>query len=82
MLIVIDGHDMEQIKGAIETAKTVKGKPTMVVCKTIKGKDVSFMENQYGWHGTAPNQEQRDQAISELDGIIAVIDKQIAELEA
>lgn len=81
-VIVIDGHDMEQIKGAIETAKTVKGKPTMVVCKTIKGKDVSFMENQYGWHGTAPNQEQRDQAISELDGIIAVIDKQIAELEA
>ncbi len=70
-VLVIDGHDLEQIQQAIDTAETVKGKPTMVVCKTIKGKGVSFMENQYGWHGTAPNQEQRDQAIAELDEYLA-----------
>ncbi|MDR0286361.1 MAG: transketolase [Clostridiales bacterium] len=70
-VIVIDGHDIEQIKNAIEEAKTVKGKPTMVVCNTIKGKGVSFMENQYSWHGTAPNKEQRDQAIGELDAYLA-----------
>ena len=69
----------EQIKNAIETAKTVKGKPTMVVCHCVKGKGVSFMENNYAWHGTAPNQEQRDQAISELDALMAKIDKEIAE---
>ena len=70
-VISVDGHDVEQIKNAIEEAKTVKGKPTMVVCHTVKGKGVSFMENQYGWHGTAPNQEQRDQAIAELDAYLA-----------
>lgn len=70
-VICIDGHDLEQIKDAIEQAKTVKGKPTAVVCRTVKGKGVSFMENQYGWHGTAPNQEQRDQAIAELDAYLA-----------
>ena len=78
-VITVDGHDYKQIKEAIETAKTVKGKPTMVVCKCIKGKGVSFMENNYAWHGTAPNQEQRDQAIQELDALMAEIDKEIAE---
>ena len=78
-VISVDGHDHEQIKNAIETAKTVKGKPTMVVCHCVKGKGVSFMENNYAWHGTAPNQEQRDQAISELDALMAKIDKEIAE---
>ena len=70
-VISIDGHDIEAIKDAIETAKTVKGKPTMVVCRTIKGKGVSFMENNGAWHGSAPNQEQRDQAIAELDAYLA-----------
>lgn len=70
-VISIDGHDVEAIKAAIEQAKTVKGKPTMVVCKTVKGKGVSFMENNGAWHGSAPNQEQRDQAIAELDAYIA-----------
>ena len=70
-VISIDGHDVEAIKDAIEQAKTVKGKPTMVVCKTIKGKGVSFMENNGAWHGSAPNQEQRDQAIAELDAYLA-----------
>jgi transketolase len=76
---VVDGHNHAQIKEAIEAAKTVKGKPTMVVCRCIKGKDVSFMENQYSWHGTAPNQEQRDQAISELDAKLATIEAEIAK---
>ena len=70
-VISIDGHDVEAIKDAIEQAKTVKGKPTMVVCHTHKGKGVSFMEDQAGWHGKAPNQEQRDQAIAELDAYLA-----------
>ena len=63
----IDGSDVEAIKDALDKAKTVKGKPTAIVAKTTKGKGVSFMENQAGWHGKAPNQEQRDQAIAEID---------------
>lgn len=78
-VISINGHDHEAIKNAIEAAKTVKGKPTMVVCHDIKGKGVSFMEGDYGWHGKAPNQEQRDQAIQELDAQLAEIEAQIAK---
>ena len=70
-VIVIDAHDVEAIDNAIETAKTVKGKPTVVICNSIKGKGVSFMENQAGWHGNAPNDEQFAQAIEELDATIA-----------
>lgn len=70
-VLVVNGHDLEELAQAIETAKTVKGKPTMVVCKTVKGKGVSFMENQAGWHGSAPNSEQREQAIAELDAYLA-----------
>ena len=66
----IDGHDFEQIKEALDKAKTVKGKPTAVLCKTVKGKGVSFMENQVGWHGTAPNKEQYEQATAELQAEI------------
>lgn len=73
-VLVIDGHDFEQIIGAINKAKETKDKPTIIIAKTIKGKGVSFMENQAGWHGSAPNREQRDQAIAELD-------KAFAELE-
>lgn len=65
-VIEIDGHDLEAIHGAVESAKKTLGKPTVIVAKTIKGKGVSFMENQVGWHGSAPNQEQREQAIAEL----------------
>ncbi|NLN04188.1 MAG: transketolase [Clostridiaceae bacterium] len=71
VIVVKDGHDHAEIKAAIEKAKTVKGQPTMCVCHCIKGKGVSFMENNYGWHGTAPNQEQRDKAIAELDEYLA-----------
>ncbi|MCF6093436.1 transketolase [Microaerobacter geothermalis] len=67
-VLVIDGHDLEQIIGAIEEAKATKGKPTMIIANTVKGKGVSFMENQCGWHGSAPNREQCEQALKELLG--------------
>ncbi|HHW32119.1 MAG TPA: transketolase [Clostridiaceae bacterium] len=70
-VLVVNGHDLAQIKEAIETAKKTKGVPTVVVCKCTKGKGVSYMENQAGWHGTAPNKEQRDQAIAELDAYLS-----------
>ncbi|MBR5587221.1 MAG: transketolase [Clostridia bacterium] len=70
-VILVDAHDVEAIDNAIETAKTVKGKPTVVICNSVKGKGVSFMENQAGWHGNAPNDEQYAQAIEELDAAIA-----------
>lgn len=73
-VIIIDGHDYEQIINAINTAKKTKGMPTMVVAKTTKGKGVSFMENQAGWHGSPPNKEQRDQAIAELDAYLAKLE--------
>ncbi|EQB89387.1 transketolase [Clostridium punense] len=63
-----DGHDLVEIKNAIEEGKKVKDKPTMIVCKTIKGKGVSFMENEAGWHGSTPNKEQCEQALSEIGG--------------
>ena len=73
----VDGHDINAIVEAIKAP--VSGKPKFICCETVKGKGVSFMENNYAWHGTAPNQEQRDQAISELDALMAKIDKEIAE---
>ena len=65
-VIVIDGHDFNQIESAVEAAKATKGQPTMVVCKTTNGKGVSFMENQAGWHGKAPNAEEYEKAVAEL----------------
>lgn len=65
-VITIDGHDFEQIEAAFNEAKTVKGKPTAIIAKTIKGKGVSFMENQVGWHGSAPNDEQYATAVAEI----------------
>ena len=69
-VLVIDGHNYEEIIDAIEKAKECKDKPTAVVCKTIKGKGVSFMENQAAWHGTAPSKEQCETALKELGGEI------------
>ena len=63
----IDGHDFDQIEAALNEAKTVKGRPSAIVMKTVKGKDVSFMENQASWHGVAPNKEQYEQAMAELN---------------
>ena len=65
-VIKIDGHDIEEIIKAFEVAKNVKGKPTCIIAKTIKGKGISYMENQVGWHGKAPNDEQYEQAIKEM----------------
>ena len=65
-VICIDGHDFEQIAAAFAEAKTVKGKPTAIIAKTTKGKGVSFMENQVGWHGSAPNDEQYATAVAEI----------------
>ncbi len=69
-VITIDGHDFVQIKNAIEEAKKTKGKPTVIICETIKGKGVSFMENEASWHGTAPSKEQCEKALNEIGGAI------------
>ena len=71
----IDGHDFEQIEKALETAKKTKGVPTAIIMKTLKGKGVSYMEDQAGWHGKAPNDEEYAVAMDELG-------KQLEELEA
>lgn len=65
-VINIDGHNIEEIIKAFEVARNVKGQPTCIIAKTIKGKGVDFMENQAGWHGKAPNQEQYEQAMKSL----------------
>ena len=71
----VDGHDLEALEAAFAQAKTVKGKPFAIVMNTVKGKGVSFMENDAGWHGKAPNDAEYEQAMNELKA-------QLAELEA
>ena len=66
-VINIDGNDFDQIDAAFKEAKTVKGQPTAIIAKTVKGKGVSFMENQVGWHGKAPNDEQYAIAMADLE---------------
>ena len=73
-VLKIDGHDMEAILKALEEARETKDRPTVILAATVKGKGVSFMENQAGWHGKAPNDEQYAQARAELEA-------QIRELE-
>ena len=68
--IVIDGHDFDQIEAALKEAETVD-KPVAIIAKTVKGKGVSFMENNVGWHGSAPNDELAAQAVSELKEALA-----------
>ena len=65
-VISIDAHDFDQIEAALAEARTVKGKPTAIIMTSVKGKGVSFMENQCGWHGNAPNDEQYEQAVAEI----------------
>lgn len=65
-VIEIDGHDFDQIEAAFDKAKTGNGKPTAILQKSVKGKGVSFMENQASWHGAAPNEEQYNTAMAEL----------------
>lgn len=74
-VIEIYGHSFDEIDAAFKAAAEFKGKPTAIIAKTVKGKDVSFMEDQCSWHGTAPNAEQYEQAMNELKA-------QLAELEA
>ena len=69
-VININGHDMAQIKEAFAKARECSGKPTVIIAETIKGKGVSFMENEAGWHGKAPNDEETEQAIKELGGTL------------
>ena len=71
----VDGHDLEALEAAFEQAKTVKGKPFAIVMNTVKGKGVSFMENDAGWHGKAPNDAEYEQAMNERKA-------QLADLEA
>ena len=72
--IEIDGHDYDAIEAALAAAKACKGKPTAVVMKTVKGKGVSFMEDAVGWHGSAPNSEQYDQAMTELKAALTALE--------
>ena len=69
-VIKVDGHDYEEIANAFAEAESIKGKPTMILAKTVKGKGVSFMENEAGWHGKAPNDEQYAQARAELEATL------------
>ena len=73
-VVKINGHCFDDIEAAFENAKTVKGMPTAILAKTVKGKGVSFMENQVDWHGKGPNKDEYEKAIAELEA-------QIAELE-
>ncbi len=65
-VIEIDGHDFDQIEAALHAARDCKGKPTAIIADTVKGKGVSYMENQVGWHGSAPKTEQYEIAVAEL----------------
>ena len=65
-VINIDGNDFDQIRAALDEAKNTKGQPTAIIAKTVKGKGVSFMENQAGWHGKAPSDEEYAIAMEEL----------------
>ena len=70
----IDGHDFEQLEAAMNTARATKGQPTAIVMKTTKGKGVSYMENQAGWHGKAPNDAEYVQAMQELNAALAEVE--------
>ena len=72
-VIVINGNDFEEIENALKEAETID-KPVAIIAKTVKGKGVSFMENQVGWHGSAPNDEQYEQAMSELKNALAELE--------
>ena len=72
--IAIDGHDFDSIEAAMNEAKTVKHKPTAIVMHTVKGKGISFMENQAGWHGKATNPEEYAQACAELKAALAELE--------
>ncbi|MBR6627540.1 MAG: transketolase [Lachnospiraceae bacterium] len=74
-VINADAHDFDSLRAAFDEAKATKGMPTCIVVKSVKGKGVSYMENNCAWHGTAPNDEQYAQAMAELDAIAADLEK-------
>ncbi len=80
-VIKICGHCFNQIEEAFEKAKSVKGKPTVIIAETVKGKGVSYMEDQVGWHGKAPNQEQYELALNELREQQKLLEAQLAEIK-
>ena len=75
-VLKVDGHDIEAVAAALDKAATLKDKPTVILAKTVKGKGVSFMENNAGWHGKAPNDEQYQQAKAELTAVIEALEKE------
>ena len=72
--IAINGHDFDAIENAMNEARATKGQPTAIVMNTVKGKDVSFMENDAGWHGKAPNDAEYEQAMTELKAILSELE--------
>ena len=70
----VDGHDFDALEKAFENAKKTKGQPTAIVMSTVKGKGVSFMENNAGWHGKAPNDAECEQALAEIDAVLAELE--------
>lgn len=69
-VVNIDAHDFDAIEKGVEEAKATKGKPTVIIAHSVKGKGVSYMENQASWHGSAPKKEQAEQALAELDALL------------
>ena len=65
-VIKADAHDFDSLRAAFKEARQTKGMPTVIICASVKGKGISFMENQVGWHGVAPNDEQKEAALNEL----------------
>ena len=74
-VIKIDGHNYDEILAALDAAEACKGKPTMILAKTTKGKGVSFMENSVSWHGKAPNADEYEIAVKDLDKIISELEE-------
>ena len=73
-VFTVNGHDLEAIEAAYKAAREVKGKPSVIIATSVKGKGVSFMENQVGWHGSAPNAEQYEKAMAELNAQMAALE--------
>ena len=73
-VISVDAHDFDALEAAFAEAKTIKGKPTAIIAKSVKGKGVSYMENKVNWHGSAPNDELYAQAVAEINAAMAEID--------
>jgi transketolase len=76
-VIKIDGHNFDEIETSLNKAKAIKGKPTAILAKTVKGKGVSFMENQVGWHGKACNAEELAVATKELEDEIKRLEAEL-----